>query len=41
MSAAKYIGIDLGGTKIAGILADAGGEVLHQEKIPTRTEEGQ
>ncbi|NLZ44177.1 MAG: ROK family protein [Clostridia bacterium] len=41
MSAAKYIGIDLGGTKIAGVLADAGGTVLHRETIPTRTEEGQ
>ena len=41
MSAAKYIGIDLGGTKIAGVLADTGGTVLYQETIPTRTEEGQ
>lgn len=37
---AKYIGIDLGGTKIAGILADAGGNIFCQDKIPTKKEEG-
>lgn len=40
MSSEKYIGIDLGGTKIAGILADAGGAVLAKEKVLTRKEEG-
>ena len=32
MTVGKYIGIDLGGTKIAGVLADAGGTVLHRER---------
>ncbi len=41
MSGAKYIGIDLGGTKIAGLLADAGGNIFAQEQIPTQKEEGQ
>lgn len=40
-SGGKYIGIDLGGTKIAGILADADGNIFHQDKIPTQKEEGQ
>ena len=33
MTVGKYIGIDLGGTKIAGVLADAGGTVLHREQV--------
>ena len=40
MTVGKYIGIDLGGTKIAGGLADAGGTVLHREQVPTKAEEG-
>jgi len=37
----KYIGIDLGGTKIKGLLADASGRVLASKEIPTRATEGQ
>jgi fructokinase len=34
------IGIDLGGTKIEGVVLDAGGRVLHRERVPTEREGG-
>ena len=36
----KKIGIDLGGTKIEGILIDEDGRVLNRKRIPTQREKG-
>jgi glucokinase len=35
-----YLGIDLGGTKIAGLLADDQGKIVAEETVPTLAEEG-
>ncbi|MCE5257777.1 MAG: ROK family protein, partial [Chloroflexi bacterium] len=35
-----YAAIDLGGTKIAGALADADGHICGERRLPTRAEEG-
>lgn len=37
---ALYIGIDIGGTKIAGGLVTSGGVVLHRQDVPTPAREG-
>lgn len=37
----KTIGIDIGGTKIAGVLMDANDQVLREAKVPTPAEDGQ
>ena len=34
------IGIDLGGTKIEGILLNSNGEVLERKRVPTNREDG-
>lgn len=36
-----YIGIDLGGTKISGILLDASGEKIAEALVPTKAAEGE
>jgi fructokinase len=40
MADAARIGIDLGGTKIEGIVLDAGGRSLARERVPTERERG-
>jgi glucokinase len=40
MSGELYAGVDLGGTKILALIADAGGQVLGQARTPTRAAEG-
>lgn len=35
MSQAPAVGIDIGGTKIAGALVDSGGRITHREQLPT------
>ena len=35
-----YAGIDLGGTKILVVIADAGGRVLGSDRIPTLASQG-
>lgn len=37
----RYIGIDLGGTKIAGVMVDEEGQVLAEEVVPTLAGEGE
>jgi len=37
---AVYAGIDLGGTKILVLVADADGHVIGRERVPTRVDEG-
>lgn len=41
MSKEFVIGIDLGGTKISGALADLDGKVLSQKTVPTNAKEGE
>jgi len=36
----KYIGIDIGGTKIAFVVADADGNLYHEERIPMQVDAG-
>ena len=36
----NHIGIDLGGTKIEGILLNSNGEEISRKRIPTLREEG-
>ncbi len=37
----KYIGVDLGGTKILTAVADKNGKIIAEKKLPTETESGQ
>lgn len=39
MSQAPAVGIDIGGTKIAGALVDSAGRITHREQLPTPGEE--
>ncbi len=41
MNKKKYIGIDLGGTRIKGVTIDAAGKLLHQTYTPTNDGEGE
>ena len=34
------LGIDLGGTKIEGVVLDAGGKAIWRQRIPTEQEQG-
>lgn len=37
-NAQRYIGVDMGGTKILALLVDADGEIVHRFKLATRTD---
>ena len=38
--APHLLGIDIGGTKLAVVVTDSSGEILHKERIPTEAERG-